>query len=398
MDTIHKARRRLPLAESSELHGSLRGLRRHNAVRLLRHLRRDEATTRAELARISRLDPKTVTNLTRLLLRERLIISDGHIASFGGRPAERLSLNPDGLYAVGVDLGSTRLRTAILDLAGTVRARTDTALQSTGDYDTILAQVVGQIRGDVGKAKLPSWQRVAGIGFVCPGFLDRQAGVALHAVHIPGWRNVPVADSLRRAFGVPVHLEEASRAMALGELWFGLAKGLGDFVVLDFGFGIGVGIVSNGRLHYGASESGGELGHTTVKPHGELCHCGNRGCLETIASGGAIARHTEHATAKAAVEAARAGDRRCRRVIGEAGRLLGVATANLINLLNPGTVILNGGLCDAGDLLLAPFHKALGQHAVPRSLAAARIATSTVGGFAGAMGAAMVPLQSYFHV
>jgi predicted NBD/HSP70 family sugar kinase len=397
MESIHKVSGRLPLAERAAAQSALKGLRRHNSVRILSHLRRGDASNRAELARITRLDPKTVTNLTGRLLRERLIVADGLVASSGGRPAERLCLNPDGLYAVGVNLGATRLRTVVLDFVGAVRTSSDVALRNTDDARKILSQVEGEIGANLDRARLSSRQRVAGIGFCCPGFVDRAAGVALNSVHIPGWRDVRVAEALGRTFKLPVHLEESSRAKAFGELWFGVGQSMKDFVALDFGFGIGVGIVSNGRLHYGASESGGELGHTTVKPGGDPCRCGHRGCLETVASGEAIARRSGRPTAKAAAEAAQAGDRRCRQVITEAGQLLGVAVANLVNLLNPAAVILNGGLCGAGDLLLGPFHQALRDYTVPLSLAAASVTMSTVGNLAGAMGAAMVPLQAYFE-
>jgi len=394
MESIHKVSNRLPLASLSEGQNALTGLRRRNAVELLDRLRRGEAATRADLARGARLDPKTVTNLIDILLKEGLIVADGLAGSAGGRPAERLALNAEGLFAVGVDLGATRLRTVVLDLTGRVRAAT--AVRRAGGAKNIMAQAIEQIRGNFAESRAP-WRRVAGIGFACPGFLDRNKGIALQAVHLSGWKNVPAGRILSRAFRMPVSLEESSRAGALGEMWFGAGRRSREFLTLDFGYGIGTGIVSNGGLLYGASESGGELGHTVVKPRGNWCDCGQRGCLETVASGEAIARRSGRATALAAVEAAEAGDVRCRRIIAEAGRLLGAAAANLINLLNPDTAILNGGLCRAGDLLLAPFHEALRQHAVPRSLAAANITLSPLGEFAGAMGAAMIPLQSYFQ-
>jgi N-acetylglucosamine repressor len=396
METIHKVGRRLPLADLANGRGALTDLRRRNAVELLGRLRRGEASTRADLARITGLDPKTVTNLTDILLKERLIVADGLAGSVGGRPAERLALNPEGLFAVGVDLGATKLRTVVLDFTGTVRASTVAVVPRSGGAKKIMAQAVDQIRKNLAVSRAPR-RRVAGIGFACPGFLDRREGVALEAVHLLGWRNVPVGGILGRAFRMPVSLEESSRAAALGEMWFGAGRDSRDFLTLDFGYGIGTGIVTGGGILYGVSESGGELGHTVVKPRGDRCHCGHRGCLETVASGEAIARRSGRATARAAVEAAAAGDVRCRRIIADAGRLLGAAAANLINLLNPGAIVLHGGLCGAGDLLLVPFREALERHAVPRSLAAANITISTVGEFAGAMGAAMIPLHSYFQ-
>lgn len=390
MESIHKRMR------MTRHVGALRALRRRNVADVLAHLRRGTANTRAEIARLTQLDPKTITILTNYLRREKLLLVGGSIPSSGGRPAEQLSLNPDGAYSIGIDLGATRLRTVVLDLTGHVRSCSDVARPATTDPERILAGVVRQIHGNVKKAKLRSWRRVAGIGFACPGFLDRLAGVALEAVNIPGWRNVPVAEVLDKEFRVPVHLEESSRVAALGEGWFGLGQGLGDFVSMNLGYGIGVGIMVNGALHYGASESGGEIGHTTVRPDGEPCFCGNRGCLETVASGEAIARLSKHPTAKQAVAAAQAGDRLAAQVIADAGGYLGVAMANLVNLLNPKLVILDGGLCRAGALLLEPLLQAIREHAVPRSLAATRIEKSPLNAYGGALGAAMIPLQPLF--
>ncbi len=377
--------------------GALSALRRRNAAELLNHLRTNGPCTRVEFARAAELDTKTVTNLVNVLLKERLIISDGLADSSGGRPAERLTLNPNGACAVGVDLGATSLRTVIIGMTGQVMAMTENKLQTPSDSEKMLAQITDNIRATIKQANLRSRRRLVGIGFASPGFLDREAGVALEAVHIRGWKNVPVVERLGKAFGQRVILEEATRAMALGELWFGQGRQEKNFVCLDLGFGIGAGIVSNGKLHYGVSETGGEIGHTTVKRHGLRCRCGKRGCLETVASGEAIGRLANRSSASAVAKAARTGESTAKRVIQEAGTYLGIAAANLINLLNPGLLVLNGGLCRMGDLLLEPFTKSLNRHALNRSLAAARIELSALGSRAGAMGAATLALRSCFE-
>ncbi len=377
--------------------GALSDLRRRNAAGLLNHLRLCGPCTRPELARAGALDAKTVTNLMNILLKQRMVVSGGLAGSSGGRPAERIALNPDGAYAVGVDLGATRLRTALVDLTGGVRALADNKLKSPNDSGKILKQIASDIRATISNADLRSRRRIVGIGFASPGFLDREAGTVLDAVHIPGWKNVPVVEHLRRVFGRRVIMEEASRAMALGELWFGLGREEKNFVCLDIGFGIGVGIVSNGRLHYGVSETGGEIGHTTVKRNGLRCRCGKRGCLETVASGEAIGRLAKRSSTAAVAKAARSGDRNAKRIIHEAGTYLGIAAANLINLLNPGLLVLNGGLCRMGELLLEPFTKSLNRHAMSRSLSAAKIEQSALGDRAGAMGAATLALRPCFE-
>lgn len=378
--------------------GALTILRKRNEAQLLNHLRLGTAYMRSGLARSTGLDAKTITNLVKSLLAKRLIVKTGLRDPSGGRPTERLALNPDGAYAIGVDLGATRLRTVLVDLAGQLRSSSDTKLIAPDNSKKILRQITRSIRHTVERAKLRSCRWVIGIGFACPGFLDRQTGIAQEAVNIPGWKNVPVSQYLGKEFSVPVSLEESSRAMALGELWFGLGRQTKDFISLDLGFGIGVGIVTDGRLHHGVSESGGEIGHTAVKRNGLPCRCGHRGCLETVASGSAIARRLDCPSSMIAAKNAQTGDRKARAVITEAGTCLGVAAANLVNLLNPGLIILNGGLCRMGELLLAPFRRALKQHALARSMEVLQIEKSQLGDLAGAMGAATLPLRTFFEI
>lgn len=375
--------------------GALAALRRRNAAMLLDALRLRGPLARAELARLAGLDAKTVTNLVNILLRRRLVAAAGMTESSGGRPGERLALNADGAYAIGVDLGATSLRTVLVDLTGAVRAAHRRALGRSRGAEAILGQAAESIASIRRTAGVGS-KELAGIGFASPGFIDRRRGVALEAVNIPGWKDVPVAAFLARRFRLPVFLEEASRSMALGEQWLGLGRQSGDLVCLDLGFGIGAGIIAGGRLHYGACESGGEIGHTTVLDGGPKCRCGKSGCLETVASGEAIARLSGQPSAKAAAAAAQAGDRLARRVILQAGGYLGVAAANLVNLLNPSLVILNGGLCNLGPILLEPFMQSLRSHALQRSLAATTVEQSHLGDSAGALGAATLALRPYF--
>jgi len=393
MEIFQKARLRSSKGPSR---GALVELRRRNGARLLALLRHGQALSRAEMARRTSLDPKTVTNLTNGLLREGLVIRAGREQSSGGRPAERLELNPDGALAVGIDLGATRLRTVLVDLLGETRISCVGTIPDRSDLPKLLRQIRAGVQKVFQKISPSSRHKVLGIGFASPGFLDRRAGVALEAVHLPGWKNVPIARKLLEWFALPVWVEESTRAAALGEQWYGRGREMSDFVVLDLGYGVGVGIISRGHLHRGVSESAGEIGHTTVKPDGTTCRCGKRGCLETIASGEAIARLSDQPTAEAAARAASEGDQRARRVINEAGVYLGMAVANLVNLTNPGMVILGGGLCNMGDLLIDSFTRSLREYALGRSLEATRVERSTLGELGGARGAASLALRSCF--
>jgi predicted NBD/HSP70 family sugar kinase len=390
MKAFHKLGRRPPGEAAGN---SLSGLRRRNSLRLLTLLRLEGGATRAELARATGLRVKTVTNLVNLLLDSRLVRSEGPAGRTRGRPAERLVLNGPAAYGVGLDLGVTHLRAVLLDLSGRVLFSRQEPARSSAEGLRILARAVGLIH-DVRRQAGPAvWRKVLGIGFASPGFIDRRRGVALEAANLPRWRNVPVARRLAEEFGLTVRLEESTRAMTLAEQRYGRGRGEKDFVVLDLGMGIGAGIVTGGRLYYGATESGGEIGHTMVGSSGTPCRCGRRGCLEAMASGLAIARLSGRRSARGAAEAAGQGDSRARRVIREAGAMLGIAVGNLVNLLNPSLVLFNGGLCQMGAMLMDPLVESLRRHAFPRALASARLAQSELGLLAGAIGAATLALD-----
>jgi N-acetylglucosamine repressor len=398
MEQFHKQDKLLQALGAGEVEGALGMLRRRNAVSLLRKIRTAGVCSRAELARCTGLDPKTVTNLTKLLAQAGTIRSAGLESSSGGRPAESLELKPDGAYAMGVDLGSDQLRVVLVDLAGSIVNSMTAPVKDRTDAAALLGQVDGAIRAMLGKAGPVCRKKLIGLGFASPGFVDRKKGVVGDAVNLPGWRDIPIRDLLQKRFQLAVSVEESSRATALGELWFRKGATMEDFISLDLGYGIGIGIISNGRLHYGVSETAGEIGHTTVKPNGAPCHCGKRGCLETVCSGAALAGLSGYPSARDAAAAAEAGDSQAKHVFAEAGKYLGIAVSNVINILNPGLLILNGGLCGANEFILGPFKQSLKDRTLARSLASVTIERTTLGNLAGALGAASLPLSPLFEI
>jgi len=385
-----------------DLTGNAAVLREVNTVRILSRLRRAGPSSRADLARATGLDAKTITNLTEALVRESLVLQGLPAAPRRGRPAEVLSLNPDAASAVGVDFGASQVSAVLLDFAGGVRMRFREEYAAPRGRAHLLRRAVAAARQMIESLPAPARKGLAGVGISVPGLLDRSRGIVKSSVNIPGFRDVPVVRIFERELHLPVILEEASRAMALGEVWFGAGNGCADFICVDLGYGIGMGIVHDGLLYRGANEMSGEIGHTVVRPGGARCRCGKRGCLETVASGKALAHLARtmlrsRGGARALCEAARAGNSRALRVVRDAGEAIGVAVANLINLFDPGRIVLNGGLVRAGDLLVQPIREAVREHVVARVGRECPVEVSAVGDLAGAMGAAMLPLRSFFE-
>jgi glucokinase len=250
-----------------------------------------------------------------------------------------------------------------------------------------------------------------GIGIGHSGVIDVSKGLVLSFPR-PGqmteWKNVPLRDILEREFGLPCLLEDSVRAIATAEKHFGLGAGLNDFIYVDAGMGIGAAIFLDGKLYRGPGGSAGEFGHMTVAEHGPLCCCGNYGCLETLASCGAIIQSVKSAIEKGVDskvrelaqgdlnqisiemigQAAMENDGLSFRVLNEAVSHIAVALADVVNLLNPHVLIFGGALFrSAPELFLEPLKRTIKQRALEKSANEVQLKISTLGSEAGALGA-----------
>nr|BBH93456.1 glucokinase [Thermogemmatispora argillosa] len=314
--------------------------------------------------------------------------------------------------AVGVDLGGTQLRVAVLRGA-TLLSRVGLLTGEDATPERLIPRICDAIRQALTEARV-ELEQVAGIGLGAPGPLNSKTGVIYSPPNLPGWENVPIRDILQKEFPVPVLIENDAHCAALGEYMFGAGRGSEDMVYMTVSTGIGGGIICKGRLLEGAGGTAGELGHMTIDLHGPRCNCGNIGCLEAIASGTAIARRAneaiaagqgaellafarsldeqtarqlhlpagsekesiERVNARTVGEAARAGIALARQIISEAARGLGVGLVNVIHVFNPRKIILGGGVMQLGDLILGPALDVVEERAMkaPRSIVSIELA------------------------
>jgi predicted NBD/HSP70 family sugar kinase len=275
--------------------------------------------------------------------------------------------NPEQVV-VGIDFGHSHVAVALADLAhnvlGEVRGDLDVNNQAGQALDTA-ALMFAELRYKLGV----DLKNVIGAGIGIPGPVDRVRGKAGSSTILPGWVDLPIASEMSQRLGVPVEIENDANLGALAELTWGAGKDCSNFAYIKAATGIGAGIVIDGRLLRGATGTAGEIGHTTLDEAGALCYCGNRGCLETVASGPAIIQLVgpvggKTLTLSRLVELALDGDVRCRRAISDAGRQIGVAVAGLCNLINPERVIVGGLLSKTGEVLLQPLRESIRRHAV----------------------------------
>lgn len=273
--------------------------------------------------------------------------------------------------AIGVDLGGTNLRFGIVDESGRILARKRTRTGADKGYHAVLTRLTGGIESLAAKA-VAMGHRVTGAGIGVPGIIAADLGVVRFSPNLPGWDDIPLKRDVSEKCDFPVFIENDANAYALGEMRHGAGQGSHSLVLITLGTGVGGGVILDGRLWRGADGMAGEVGHITVEPDGILCHCGNRGCLERYSSATAVVARFSAAlkdgekstlkasfkkdhvgiTAKMVDEAARAGDALARHVYEEAGRYLGIAMADLINLLNIERIVIGGGLAGAWDLFI----------------------------------------------
>jgi len=304
---------------------------------------------------------------------------------------------------VGVDLGGTRIRAILRCDDGRILGRAASLTGAEEGPEAVLRRIHATIEEAVGDH---DWGGIAGVGIGAPGPLDPFRGVVLQAPNLPGWHNVPLRDIVADAFDKPTELGNDANLAALGEHEFGAGRGVDDMVYVTISTGIGGGIISNGSLLLGCQGLAGEVGHHTIVVDGPLCGCGNRGCLEALASGTAIGRmgreaaargqgdvllrlandRPEGITSRVVADAARTGDATAIEIIRRAAVYIGIGLANLVSILNPELFVLGGGVTQIGDLLFDTIRETLAQTAMS-SMRGVRVVPATLGDDVVLMGA-----------
>jgi predicted NBD/HSP70 family sugar kinase len=333
--------------------GSLQQLRKLNRQRLLEELRRAGAGDRAALAQHTGLSRTTVSALVNECLADGVILEEAErpVANRRGRRTGRLRLNPLAGAVVGADFGHRHLRVAVADLTALIVAEEAIDLDVDADPEAALdaaASLVTRLLAEAGVTN----SRVLGIGMGLPAPIDRSSGTVGASSILPAWAGIRPGEAITQRLGFPVRLENDANLGALSEFTYGAGRTVSDLVYVKVASGIGAGLVLEGALHSGAAGLAGELGHVRVVDDGFVCRCGNRGCLETVASAGALTRaHGSDLGAAEILRLAAGGDAHAAAVVQSAGRHLGRALALLCNAIDPAVVVIGGEL-GAGSALL----------------------------------------------
>ena len=374
--------------------GSLGALRERNRLRVIDALRERGAISRADIARQTGLSRSTVSSLVADLQAAGLVVerevASGPRGPEGGRPPVLIALDQSAGALVGIDFGHRHARIAVADLSFTVLAERVAEIDvDTAGHDALdlAAAVAAQLLEEAGVDR----ERVLAAGLGLPGPIDRGTGLVHSRAILPSLDGIDTAAEMEHRLGLPVHLDNDANVGALGESTFGAGAGAEVMAYLRLSAGIGAGLVIGGRPFRGARGVAGEIGHVLVDPQGPICRCGNRGCLETFVAGPALCELLRRShgplTVPQLLALAAEGDAGCRRVIHDAGRVVGRAVADVCNFINPDLVVVGGDLAAAGDLLLDPMRDAVRRFAVPAASQDVRITAGVLGERAEALGA-----------
>ena len=382
-----------------------RSMRRRNRSLLLFKLFLGGPLTRQDLARSTGLSQAAVSVVTAELIEDGLVTEAGAVESDGGRPSIMLRIAPDYAHVAGVDVGETRVRVELFDLAMAPLATAEYPIDpGRPDPRTVVGHIVAGL-ARVGAAAGVASTDVLGVGIGVSGVVEQGPPAVVHAQTL-GWDGVPFEDLLRQAgIDVPLHVDNGAKTLGQAEMWFGAGRGAQHAVFALIGSGVGAAVVTNGSTYRGASSSAGEWGHTTLVYDGRLCRCGARGCLEAYVGAGAIVERYRQArrgrdvpgpdeeSQVNALMADAATSRTARRVLDETAGYLGAGVANLINLFNPERIVLGGwaGIV-LGSRLLPAIRAAAGAHALRLPYRQASIELCQLGVDAVALGAATLPI------
>jgi predicted NBD/HSP70 family sugar kinase len=369
--------------------GSPSALRDANRDRVLEHLRRAGTTNQSDLARATGLSRATVLNIVRHLSDRNLVtVTEGQR---GGRRTADVSFNSDAGAVVGIDFGHRHLRIAVADLGHTVLAEETRQLELGHNAREDLRLVFESLDALLSQSGV-SRDEVLGVGLGLPAPVDPVTGQVGSSSILPGWVGVPAATTVGAALGMPVVVDNDANLGALAELLWGAGQDCEDLVYIKVSTGIGAGLIMQGQIYRGAAGTAGEIGHMTIDEAGPLCRCGNRGCLESYAGAAALVNllrdgHGPGMTLPRLIELAVDGDPGARRVVGDGGRYIGVAVANLCNLMAPQLVVVGGDLAHAGAMLIEPIRDMVQRRSIPTAAHAAEIVSASLGDRAEVMGA-----------
>ncbi|MDR0731869.1 MAG: ROK family transcriptional regulator [Treponema sp.] len=379
-----------------------------NKYNVIRCLMREGPINRAAIARRLGLSIPTVMFITETLLNSNFIRSIGKGVSSGGKPPEMLEIVPERFFYIGLDIGRTMIRAVAVNAVSRQVACLREPTNNPLPEKKFVERIAGIILKIAGQLKTEN-NRILGTGIAMPGLIEKETGAVLFSPDF-GWNNIPLQEWLTAKIPFPVLVENANRALALNEVFLMDGENSHTTFAVNLGHGIGAALVIGEDLYSGASGTSGEIGHITASAQGPVCHCGNRGCLEAVASGAAIAAQgksvlesrgaskirelaggdPEKVDAALIFQARELGDKEAARIVNNAAEHIGIGLSMAINVLDPDRLVLCGGLMRNGPFFLEKIKASIETHRMRQAGRAVVISTGRGGEYSTANGACRV--------
>ncbi|WP_203247628.1 ROK family transcriptional regulator [Sporosarcina beigongshangi] len=386
--------------------GTFQWMKSVNKSIILNKIRTDAPISRAQIAKETKLTPPTVSSNVKELIEQGIVIESKLGESQGGRKPTMLLINQKAFYVIGVDAGPKKIDCILVDLAGSIIQRSSSMLTIPTTNEQYLSILKNCIHACM-QSTPTIIDNLIGIGVAMHGVVEVETGTSLYAP-ILGLTNIPIKEELEKEFKLSVKVENDARAMALGESWFGEQGEVSSMLAVNIGHGVGAGLVIDGKLYHGAQNIAGEVGHMTIDLHGEVCECGNRGCLQTVITGPALVKRAqkiivqernsnEQLTGEDIYELAIGGHEVFEALFKETGEIIGIGLTNLIHIINPEKIVLGGGVTKSGPLILPEIIKTIEERALTPQAKRTEVVITKLGDDATLMGAVSLQLTDLFE-
>ena len=395
--------------------GSFELMKQLNVSAVLKVIRDNGSLSRADVAKITGLTPASVTNITKMLIEDEYLVECKVGQSSGGRPPIMLELNPNARYVIGISIGVGMIDVVITNLSAVIILKKSIEInEERYDYDFVFKELVKLINEVIECSKIEK-EKILGAGVALHGIVNARTGMSIYSPYY-GWKEINIKEALENELNLGVYVDNDVRAMALGESWFGITKDISNFVTLNISNGIGAGIIINNKPYYGVDFSAGEIGHIVVEGDGDKCNCGNYGCLETVASNNNITKKAiklikqgtnsvlkelkadiNQLTIEDISEAAKLEDELAISIIKEAARYIGIAITNLINILNPTSIVVVGEIFENTFYAIETLNEIVKNRGMKLSSENVRIIKSMLGRDAAVVGATTLVIQEIFN-
>ncbi|WP_052366834.1 ROK family transcriptional regulator [Paraoerskovia marina] len=374
--------------------GSQTSLREANRTRIVNAVKQFGGLTQIELAGATGLSTATVSTIVKELAAAGVV--DTQTTSRSGRRALKVTLARRLGLVAGVQFGHRHLTVALGDLTREIVATQSMPLPPDHRVDTSLDRAALLVVDHLERLG-SGLEELLGVGLALPAPVDEATGMIAVRGLLRGWDDLHVGQVLSKRLARPVHVDNDANLGAIAEHDFGAAADVQDSIFVRASYGVGAGIMINGRLHRGFAGTAGEIGHVQVDAAGAICRCGNRGCLDTVVGSAALLEmlRASHGplTLRDVITRAEEGDPGCRRVIADAGEKVGSVVASLASTVNPQRVVVGGELAETGETFLAPLRDAVLRHVVPNAISPVEVVPAALGDRAEIMGALAVALR-----